>query len=121
MSATTKVLGKFLVHLKTKRQELVQQEWILHWDNAAVHTSASVKKWFVDHNVHLLLHPPPPLHQILIWRISYVPEAEGGAGWLLPAQEQPQKMGNESSGPSLPMSFCRLLGIGLSTARTVFK
>jgi histone-lysine N-methyltransferase SETMAR len=37
---------------------MVQQEWFLHWDNAPIHTAASVKKWFADHSIQLLLHPP---------------------------------------------------------------
>ncbi len=39
-----KALGKFLMHLKKKRPEMVQQEWFFHWDNAPGHTAASVKK-----------------------------------------------------------------------------
>jgi hypothetical protein len=31
-----KALGKFLVHLKKKRPEMVQQEWFFQWDNVPV-------------------------------------------------------------------------------------
>jgi hypothetical protein len=53
-----KAMGKFLVHLKKKRPEMVQQEWFFHWDNTPVHTAASVKKGFADHSIQLLPHPP---------------------------------------------------------------
>jgi hypothetical protein len=53
-----KAMDKFMAHLKKKRPEMVKQEWFFHWDNAAVHTTASVKKWFADHSIQLLPHPP---------------------------------------------------------------
>jgi hypothetical protein len=42
---TVAALGKFLKHFKKKRLQIVQQEWILHWNNRPVHTTAIVKKW----------------------------------------------------------------------------
>jgi histone-lysine N-methyltransferase SETMAR len=53
-----KAMDKFMAHLKKKRPEMVKQEWFFHWDNAPVHTAASVKKWFADHSIQLLPHPP---------------------------------------------------------------
>ncbi len=40
-----KASGKFLAHLKKKRPEMIQQDWFFHWDDAPLHTVASVKKW----------------------------------------------------------------------------
>ncbi len=46
-----KASGKFVVHLKKERPEMVQHEWFFHRDNASFHTATCMKKSFVDHSV----------------------------------------------------------------------
>jgi hypothetical protein len=58
------VLGKFMVHLRKKRPEMTKGNWFFHWDNAPVHTAASVKNWLAAKGIQLLPHPPIRL----IWR-----------------------------------------------------
>ena len=46
------VLRKFMKSFHRKRPEMAAEEWFLHWDNAPVHTSASIR------GIKTLLHPP---------------------------------------------------------------
>jgi histone-lysine N-methyltransferase SETMAR len=55
---TIKVLGKFLEHFKKKRPAMAAQQWWFHWDNAPVHTAASVKEWMAAKGIQVLEHPP---------------------------------------------------------------
>jgi histone-lysine N-methyltransferase SETMAR len=50
------VLGKFMKHLRIKRPEMVEQELLLHWDNAPVLT-AEVKNWLAARAIQVLQHP----------------------------------------------------------------
>jgi hypothetical protein len=52
------VLCMFLRHLRKKRPDLIAQHCGFHWDNAQVHTAASVKNWIAAHNIQMLRHPP---------------------------------------------------------------
>jgi histone-lysine N-methyltransferase SETMAR len=42
-------LGTFLKVLRKKRPVMAAGEWFLHWDNAPVHTAATVTDWLVEH------------------------------------------------------------------------
>jgi hypothetical protein len=53
-----KVLDVFIMHLRKKRFILLEQGWFFHWDNAPVHTAASVQDWLTAHSVQVLCHPP---------------------------------------------------------------
>jgi hypothetical protein len=48
---TNKVLGTFLEHFKKKRPAMAAQQWWFHWDNAPVHTAASVKEWMATKGI----------------------------------------------------------------------
>ena len=52
------VLRKFMKSFHWKRPEMVAGEWFLHWDNAPVHTSASVRGFLAAIGIQTLLHPP---------------------------------------------------------------
>jgi histone-lysine N-methyltransferase SETMAR len=54
---TIKVLATFLEHFK-KRPAMAAQQWWFHWDNAPVHTAASVKEWMAAKGIQVLEHPP---------------------------------------------------------------
>jgi histone-lysine N-methyltransferase SETMAR len=51
-------LRKFLKALKAKRPELVPGEWLLHWDNAPVHTAQKVMAFLAEKSIQTLPHPP---------------------------------------------------------------
>jgi histone-lysine N-methyltransferase SETMAR len=51
-------LGSFMKILKKKRPGMAAGEWFLHWDNAPVHTAATVTDWLVARRVTMLKHPP---------------------------------------------------------------
>ncbi len=53
-----KALGSFMKILKKKRPGMAAGKWFLHWDNAPVHTAASVTDWLVARRVTMLKHPP---------------------------------------------------------------
>jgi histone-lysine N-methyltransferase SETMAR len=55
---TIKVLGTFLEHFKKKRPAMAAQQSWFHWDNAPVHTAASVKEWMATKGIQVLEHPP---------------------------------------------------------------
>jgi hypothetical protein len=40
---------------------MAQQQWLFHWENAAVHTAASMKDWMAAKEIRLLLEHPPYL------------------------------------------------------------
>jgi hypothetical protein len=41
-SYIVEALGTFMKILRKKRQEIVAEDWMFHWDNAPVHTTAKV-------------------------------------------------------------------------------
>ena len=51
-------LRRFLKACKAKCPEIASGEWFLHWDNAPVHTSKSVRDFLTRNNIQLLNHPP---------------------------------------------------------------
>jgi histone-lysine N-methyltransferase SETMAR len=51
-------LGTFLKVLRKKRPVMAEGEWFLHWDNAPVHTAATVTDWLAARHVKLIEHPP---------------------------------------------------------------
>jgi histone-lysine N-methyltransferase SETMAR len=53
-----KALGIFLKVLRKKRPVMAAGEWFLHWDNAPVHTAATVTDWLAARRVKLIEHPP---------------------------------------------------------------
>ncbi len=52
-----KVQGKFMDHFKKKRPTMAQQQRWFHWNNAPVHTAASLKGWMVVKGIQVLKHP----------------------------------------------------------------
>ena len=44
--------------LKQKRPHMAAGDWWFHWDNAPVHTAATVKNWLAAGGVQMLEHPP---------------------------------------------------------------
>lgn len=54
-----KALTRFLVNLRQKRPQLAEQGFMFHWDNAPVHTAVTVKNWFANHAIPVLLNIPP--------------------------------------------------------------
>jgi hypothetical protein len=38
---------------------LVPGEWLLHWDNAQVHTAQKVQQFLAKKQIQFLSHPPP--------------------------------------------------------------
>jgi predicted acetyltransferase len=54
------VLAKFLVHLRTKRPDMMKGNRFFNWDNTPIHTAAVVKNWLAAKEIQLLLHPHPP-------------------------------------------------------------
>ena len=53
-----KALATFMKYLKKKRPQMVEGEWWFHWDNAPVHTAASVKNWLAARGVQMVDHAP---------------------------------------------------------------
>jgi histone-lysine N-methyltransferase SETMAR len=51
-------LKSFLKALRKKRPDLVPGEWMLHWDNAPVHTAQKVQQFLAKKNIQVLPHPP---------------------------------------------------------------
>ena len=51
-------LKRFLKALHQKRPDLEPGSWVLHWDNAPVHTSQKVLDFLAKKNIQLLPHPP---------------------------------------------------------------
>ncbi len=52
-----KALARFLKVFMAKRPIMASQEWFLHWDNAPVHTAATVQ-YLEAKGVKMLHHPP---------------------------------------------------------------
>ena len=55
------ILKRFLHILIRKRPELAAGEWHLHWDNAPVHSTKSVKDFLTKRGVRMIPHPPTAL------------------------------------------------------------
>ena len=53
-----KALARFLVIFRQKRPIISSQEWFLHWDNAPVHTAATVQEFLAAKEVKTIPHPP---------------------------------------------------------------
>ena len=53
----TEVLRKFLKVFGRKRPEVASGEWILHWDNAPVHTAAVTQELLNAKGIKTLRHP----------------------------------------------------------------
>jgi histone-lysine N-methyltransferase SETMAR len=53
-----KALARFLKVFKSKRPIMASQDWFLHWDNAPVHTAATVQEYLAAKGVKTLRHPP---------------------------------------------------------------
>jgi histone-lysine N-methyltransferase SETMAR len=51
-------LARFLKVFRQKRQIMVAQDWWLHWDNAQVHTTATVADFLAAKRVKSVPHPP---------------------------------------------------------------
>jgi hypothetical protein len=51
-------LTRFLKVFRQKRPIMAAQEWWLHWDNAPVHTAASVVDFLAAKGVKTVPHPP---------------------------------------------------------------
>lgn len=51
-------LKMFLKRLRQKRPELIKNGFILHWDNAPVHTAQTVQQFLAKKNIEVLAHPP---------------------------------------------------------------
>ena len=66
------VLRKFLRILPRKRPLLAEEGWLLHCDNAPVHTATSVKTFLARRRVEILPHP------------SYSPDLAPANFWLFP-------------------------------------
>ncbi len=53
-----KALARFLNVFKSKRPIMASQKWFLHWDNAPVHTAATVQEYLAAKGIKTLRHPP---------------------------------------------------------------
>ncbi len=51
-------LTRFLKVFRQKRPIMAEQEWWLHWDNALVHTAATVADFLAAKGVKTVPHPP---------------------------------------------------------------
>ena len=51
-------LGRFLKVFKARRPEKAAGDWILHWDNAPVHTAARTRAFMEEKKIQTLGHPP---------------------------------------------------------------
>ncbi len=52
-----KALARFLKVFKAKRPIMASQDWFLHWDNAPIHTAATVQEYLAAKGVKMLHHP----------------------------------------------------------------
>jgi len=52
------VLGAFMKQLTKKRPDWEEGSWMLHWDNAPVHTAAAVKEYLAKRSIRVLEHAP---------------------------------------------------------------
>ena len=77
---TIEVLRKFLLILPRNRPLLMEEGWILHWDNSPVHTATSVKTFLARRRVEILTHPPysPDLAPADFWLFPKVKAALAG-------------------------------------------
>jgi hypothetical protein len=93
---------------------MAAQQWWFHWDNAPVHTAASVKEWMAAKGIQVLKHPPysPDLAPADFFLFRKVKEALAG---IMLDQE-----GRVSSGPSPPTTSPRPSGGGLSELKSAF-
>jgi histone-lysine N-methyltransferase SETMAR len=59
---------------------MAAQQWWFHWDNAPVHTAASVKEWMAAKGIKVLEHPPysPDLASADFFLFRRVKEALAG-------------------------------------------
>jgi histone-lysine N-methyltransferase SETMAR len=53
-----KALARFLKVFKAKRTIMSYQDWFLHWENAPVHTAATVQEYLAAKGIKTLRHPP---------------------------------------------------------------
>jgi len=53
-----KALARFLVIFRQKRPNISSQEWFLYWNNAPVHTAATVQEFLAAKGVKTIPHPP---------------------------------------------------------------
>ncbi len=51
-------LGMFMKILRKKRPQMVAGDWLFHWDNAPVHTTAKVTDWLAARDIKLIEHLP---------------------------------------------------------------
>jgi histone-lysine N-methyltransferase SETMAR len=51
-------LGTFLKVLRKKRPVMAVGEWFLHWDNAPVHTAATITDWLAARRIKMIQHLP---------------------------------------------------------------
>ena len=74
------VMGNFLKVLKRIRPELVENGWILHWDNAPVHTAKKTLEFLDAKGIQMLGHPPysPDLATADFWLFPTIKSALAG-------------------------------------------
>ena len=53
-----KALASFMKNFKQKRPYMAARDWWFHWDNAHMHTAASVKNWLAARGIQMLEQPP---------------------------------------------------------------
>ncbi len=60
--------------LRKKRLEMMARDWLVHWDNAPVHTVTKVMDWLVARNIMLIEHLPylPDLARAVFFLIPKV-------------------------------------------------
>ena len=113
-----KALASFMKNLKQKRPYMAAGDWWFHWDNAPVHTAASVKNWLAARGVQMLEHPPTRLtwpqptsscspSSRRSWpaatcpRTTSRPSGRGSAGLLPPRTSPPPSGGGTSAARSV--------------------
>jgi hypothetical protein len=64
----------FMKILRKKRLEMMARDWLVHWDNAPVHTVTKVMDWLVARNIMLIEHLPylPDLARAVFFLIPKV-------------------------------------------------
>ncbi len=77
-----KSVARFLKIFRKKRPVMSSQEWFLHWDNAQVHTAATVQDYLAVKGIKTIRHRP--YSPISPSRLFSVPKGEVRAGWPLP-------------------------------------